>query len=505
MPLTVAHSIHGGTTVIGRNPRCEVHEDVLVVPYGIPGATPGLFDRAGRLITAGAAFRGVPHLHLIGTEYTSSIDPTSVSKFADRDDMVFCGVMHGHYGHYLVGSLCRYWWITVGEALAGRCLILNAAPPETLLKIPFIRDTLSPLGISADSIVCFREPVRIRRLVVPAAAFEENLLVHRTFARLCNHIGRLVAPPVDKRSDRLVYVSKARIKAGVSRIGNEDAFVSCLQDAGVSIVYPEELTFAEQVKVFRDHRVVAGTIGSALHTSVFVPGCKLFILNHGNQVWSNQILIDRSNDNSSLYLHAEGDMELRPASPAFGNECRLVDPARTAAEFLRALRIFATSEGAPTDDDGDRALASLRKPATQSSILIDYARATPDDDAAGAVNGRLTGTYQFHTATEDQPWWQVDLQHAVEIGEVRVFNRLGDVAHRASRLRIMLSDDGSVWREAMRREDDALFGGADGLPLIWSPDQRETARFVRVQLLGTECLHLDQVQVWRRPRSHSLP
>ena len=35
--------------------------------------------------------------------------------------------------------------------------------------------------------------------------------------------------------------------------------------------------------------------------------------------------------------------------------------------------------------------------------------AATQDDAAGAVDGVKDGKYAFHTGSEPNPWWQVDL------------------------------------------------------------------------------------------------
>ncbi len=145
-------------------------------------------------------------------------------------------------------------------------------------------------------------------------------------------------------------------------------------------------------------------------------------------------------------------------------------------------------------------LISQGKMAMQSSVCEHSRAASVSKDAAGAVDGVIDGDYSFHTDIEDAPWWLVDLDGLHEIAEVRLFNRVDrrSNAARANRIRIEVSALGRDWVEVLRKDDEFVFGGADGDPLIWRADATITARYVRVSLLQRNPLHLDQVQVFGR-------
>ncbi|OZB39596.1 MAG: hypothetical protein B7X48_08230 [Acidiphilium sp. 34-60-192] len=145
-------------------------------------------------------------------------------------------------------------------------------------------------------------------------------------------------------------------------------------------------------------------------------------------------------------------------------------------------------------------LISQGKMAMQSSVCEHSRAASVSKDAAGAVDGVIDGDYSFHTDIEDAPWWLVDLDGLHEIAEVRLFNRVDrrSMAARANRIRIEVSALGRDWVEVLRKDDEFIFGGADGDPLIWRATAPITARYVRVSLLQRNPLHLDQVQVFGR-------
>jgi len=117
-----------------------------------------------------------------------------------------------------------------------------------------------------------------------------------------------------------------------------------------------------------------------------------------------------------------------------------------------------------------------------------------DVDARGANNGVIDGKGGFHTGLEASPWWQVDLQSICVLREVRLFNR----QHCAARLRrfsILTSLDGARWAELFHKTDDAVFGEHDLHPYVAALPEDSLARFVRIRLDGTECLHFCECQV----------
>lgn len=146
-------------------------------------------------------------------------------------------------------------------------------------------------------------------------------------------------------------------------------------------------------------------------------------------------------------------------------------------------------------------LISKGKYATQSSISNWSKQRNVDADAAGALNGEITGNYNFHTAIEDEPWWKVDLGAVFAVSEIRIFNRVSSiaVARRAYRFDLLTSLDGDRWDIAVTKDDDVYFGGIDGRPFRFLATAPCQARWVKIRLKGRNCLHLDQVQVFGEP------
>ncbi len=141
---------------------------------------------------------------------------------------------------------------------------------------------------------------------------------------------------------------------------------------------------------------------------------------------------------------------------------------------------------------------ALHRPATQSSTSEWSHGQSPEEDAAGAVNGIITGGYQFHTDLEPFPWWSIDLEQVWRVAEIRIFNRCDNpgCTERFSRFTVETSKNAQIWGQLYTKKDLRHVGGVDGQPFILVIQNPIEARYVRITLLGRNYLSLDQVEVY---------
>ena len=127
----------------------------------------------------------------------------------------------------------------------------------------------------------------------------------------------------------------------------------------------------------------------------------------------------------------------------------------------------------------------------------------PEEDAPGACDGVRNGKYGFHTAGQDNPWWQVDMREPIVLDEVLIFNRCDGSENRAVRLKILLSDDGKSWREVYQHDGTPFLGHPDNKPLSVGLNEAKT-RLLRIQLPGNTYLHLDEVEIYPPGERHNV-
>ena len=140
---------------------------------------------------------------------------------------------------------------------------------------------------------------------------------------------------------------------------------------------------------------------------------------------------------------------------------------------------------------------ALGKPASQSSTF------TADYPASRAVDGNTDGNYLSksinHTNSEVNPWWQVDLGSATTINSITLWNRTDCCSNRLTNFFVFVANydmtgkgfgdlvvDNTVWRYSL----------GTTAPTTLNIPVNTTGRYVRVQLAGTNNLHLAEVQVF---------
>jgi hypothetical protein len=142
---------------------------------------------------------------------------------------------------------------------------------------------------------------------------------------------------------------------------------------------------------------------------------------------------------------------------------------------------------------------------TKETVEADWARQdqvrglpgkpTPAADAVGGCDGTINGLWGFHTACEKQPWWQVDLGGVIPVDRIRIYNRCDALPERTAHLQILFSEDGISFRTVYEHGGTVFYGYKDSKPLDVALNG-ERSRFVRIQLPGTDYLHLDEVEVF---------
>ncbi|MCL2119872.1 MAG: discoidin domain-containing protein, partial [Planctomycetaceae bacterium] len=120
-----------------------------------------------------------------------------------------------------------------------------------------------------------------------------------------------------------------------------------------------------------------------------------------------------------------------------------------------------------------------------------------EEDAVGAVNGVIDGTWGFHTENQLNPYWTLDLGDTLNIGRIRLYNRCDACGERNRFLIMSVSPDGRQWEKIWQNDGTMFYGATDGKPLeVAFADKPVAGRFLRLSIEGTSYLHLDEVQVF---------
>lgn len=204
--------------------------------------------------------------------------------------------MAGHYGHFITEGLSTFW---IFEQIPAEefdyflfsPFVFGAAMPEYAVQC------LRAFGIDPLKVVFMGDkPLSFEEIVVPERLFRLNHSADPSLRWVYQTICHKVAAGVNPWEK--VYVSRRRVslKKLTRVIANEVLVEKLFEQAGFTVVYPEELSFSEQLSLFKQVSVLAGSSGSALHNSLFMNrGAKLIELGdprHSGQRAPTQMFCD---------------------------------------------------------------------------------------------------------------------------------------------------------------------------------------------------------------------
>lgn len=234
----------------------------------------------------------------------------------------------GNYSHWLVDILARV--ALVREQLAElRFLVADPIPAFKL-------ETLEMLGIGREQLI----PVpagwhRVEELLVLHAA-QRSMMPHRAHLEALVAMLRAGTPGADASKPwRRVYVSRAKARR---RVLNEAELLPVLRSYGFEVVYAEELTVREQVRLFSETRVIAGAHGSGMNNDIFCPPGAVML---------------------ELYNPVRWNFCVRRVANCLGHEHWFLFGRNASAEFdmvveprkLDKLLSYAFDQGAAVEDD----------------------------------------------------------------------------------------------------------------------------------------------------------
>ncbi|WP_443751192.1 glycosyltransferase family 61 protein [Asticcacaulis solisilvae] len=183
------------------------------------------------------------------------------------DEVYFAGHAWAHYGHFLMDAMARFWAL---EDFPDTMPVLYT---DRLAKgykdLPYVSPVIDALGLR-DRAFSVDRPTRFKKLILPTASMQNVHRVYHAHAR--PHIATarfLLKDYASQFKDKRVYLSRSKLGKNLRQSGQEAMLEDRLKGDGFVVVYPETLSLIQQVDIFNNAASIAGTAGSAFHTSLF--------------------------------------------------------------------------------------------------------------------------------------------------------------------------------------------------------------------------------------------
>jgi capsular polysaccharide biosynthesis protein len=216
-----------------------------------------------------------------------------------------------HFGHVLTEVVSRMWgWDEAKRRMPGLRVLVHPRPDfDNVVE----RSVLAAFGVGADDVVTVKGPVEVSSVVSASPMWHnaEPHYVHPDLAAVWARIGNgLRRHESDVETSPRIFVSRSEATANNSRICRNLGQVERRFAAhGFRVLYPEQHPLADQARLFREARVVAGFGGSALFNVMHTRRLEaLVVLNHSGYFARNEHLFASIKGGDSHYFWSPPDV-----------------------------------------------------------------------------------------------------------------------------------------------------------------------------------------------------
>jgi hypothetical protein len=258
----------------------EVVRNGFITPHhvtSLPGKISGCVYRAdGSKVTLSERFGGFWG-DLANNDNPDTIDVSIAAKALKGRGLYLGHFMGGHYGHFITEGLSTFWILEEQSATGFDYFVFH--PFAFGVAIPaYARNCLERFTIPVEKIVFVgEERLTFSELVVPERLFRLN---HSADVRSrWTYQTIAAAAPAPPSAPNRIYLSRRQFNRRQFErvVANEVEIEDVFRANGFEIVYPETLTFSEQVALCARASVIAGISGSGLHNGAFMRSGTLLI------------------------------------------------------------------------------------------------------------------------------------------------------------------------------------------------------------------------------------
>ncbi|MBF4770092.1 glycosyltransferase family 61 protein [Nocardioides agariphilus] len=184
--------------------------------------------------------------------------------------------VRGHFGHALTDQLGHFWgWRAALELHPDLSALIFAEPGEDLAGWEY--DLLAAGGVEASRVVVAHEPTRVRLLVASSPMFGMPAYVHPAIATTYAQIGTSLASRATSQTPAPVRIFCSR-RPGKRNCHNAQEVEALFEAYGFTVVFPEDHSLPDQVRMVREADVIAGFAGSGMFQIAFAGGPKHVVL-----------------------------------------------------------------------------------------------------------------------------------------------------------------------------------------------------------------------------------
>lgn len=257
----------------------------------------------------------------------SSVVNVNYGNLKHSDDtIIFIGTFYSLWGHAITDSIKKIWFLFTEE---GKFLLNNGAKVGYIFRDKGDSYTLSVIektGINPKDLIEIKEPTQFKNVYIPDNSIiynpkDETRYYTKEYTEIINRIidcYNITCNFDFKEKYDKVYFSRRRIFQN-GRDWGEHNIERVFKNLGYKIMYPEKLSFFEQIHILRNCSHFATTEGSISHTIVFCkPHTKIELVRKCNRLNFHQLMINEAAQLDVTYIDANKSVVIDERMPLHG-------------------------------------------------------------------------------------------------------------------------------------------------------------------------------------------
>lgn len=239
-----------------------------------------------------------------------------------EEEVVFVGLAFNHFGHFLIETLNRLWWVIENKRFDLKLVFVV----DKISEIPYL-ELLELMGINKENIILLQKPTRFKKVIVP----DQSLYFFSKYNREFNIPYNKILENITPSTDRKIYLSRTQFKK--KDCINEEYFESFYKEMGFRIVYPEQLSLKEQISLISGADEIVSTTGTISHMAIFTkPGTKIVSLLRARSFFTVvQVMINQARELDYTFI----DTTCNFLPSRYSANCYYIGPTVSWNEFVK--------------------------------------------------------------------------------------------------------------------------------------------------------------------------
>ena len=209
-------------------------------------------------------------------------------------EVVFGGVVVPHFGHSLIDSLSRLWYVVQPGADVKKLLVFVCLGDLDYIKSFLCFTDL--LGIDRRRILVVDRIHNFKKIIVPEQAMHSfwfvNKLILDVYDLFVHNATKSLDAKYSTSAIKQLYLTRSQYKVNFMTCLGEGYFENFYSNLGYSIISPEKFPLIEQIYLVSHADKIVTTMGTMSHLVVFAKSNSSFtILNRAHDTLLPQVIL----------------------------------------------------------------------------------------------------------------------------------------------------------------------------------------------------------------------